>query len=762
MPSFEEISDGLLKKFTDDELVAEIQGELTRSRYLRFAFERDWYGNLLFKQGHHWIVWDETGRRFRQKKLKPWVPQPVTNRFASTLDAIVALLLRVEPAMQWRSADPNNESLKSVAETSTQLLSRIKDMTYFPLWRQTLAGWLTYTGNAYLVNYYDQDGGIPINVPIYKCKQCGAKDLPTGFEDGCKQCGSREYEYEMNQETGLPQEIQFTGGSLRSEIASPFEIFYDFSCVEWHRQPQVTRVKDRTLEYFKLRYGTRGADVEAGGASTLGEFYSSSLAYMASGPGINPSAGQVVRRPGNAEVCYYRQADDRYPEGLTATIAGNTLLEKVEALPKDHTGNRFIPVTQFLFDPIPGSAVGKTVASDLRPKQKQRNELESLIQLITMRMANPVWIIPYGTDVEGFSGQPGAVLKAIQLSPNANSNPQRLPGENVPSSVMAWLEKIDTDLEEMASIFDVLKGQAPTGVTAGYALQLLIERGQSRWGPLFQRWENGFVMWAKQVTAFTKEYMPAEQITSLLGEHADWEVTKFKEESMAGLNLTVEAGSAKPQSALAEQALVEQLMGQGLIDPTDPAIKAEILRSVGMSKYDHLSDWDMKDAAREEEAFYKIAMQYDLAGMVKQIEQQVQSAPEDPAQVQQVQQQIQQVQQLAQSGTRFREQIDNHQIHLWAHKRFAKTDRFMKLSSEWQAAWLQHITLHAQRLMQESMQMAMGPQQPGQPAGDSKQPPKPTQQPEQPGAMVTGPGTDQLPATTRGGHVQNPIAMAAG
>lgn len=749
-----------MKKLTDQELIAEIQDELKRSRYLRFAFERDWYGNLLFKQGHQWIVWDETGRRFRQKKIKQWIPQPVTNRFASTLDALVSLMLRVEPEMQWSSADPNNEALKSVAETSTQLLSRIKDMTYFRLWRQQLAGWLTYTGNAYLVNLYDQEGGMPIHVPIYKCKQCGQTDLPTGFEDGCQQCGSRDHEYELDKKTGLPAEVGFTGGSIRTEIASPFEVFYDFSVTEWYRQPYVTRVKDRTLEYFKQRYGKRGEDVQAGGASTLGEFYSSSLAYMASGSGMNASSGQVARRPGNAEICYYRAPDDRYPEGLYAAIAGDTLLEKKEGLPKDHAGNHFIPITQFIFDPIPGSAVGKTVASDLRPKQKQRNELESLIQLITMRMANPVWIIPYGTDVEGFSGQPGAVLKAIQLSPNASSNPQRLPGENVPTSVMQWLEKIDHDLEEMASIFDILKGQAPAGVTAGYALQLLIERGQSRWGPLFQRWENGFVMWAKQVTALAKEYMPAEQIQQILGDHADWEVTKFKEESMAGLNLEVEAGSAKPQSALAEQALVDQLITQGLIDPSDPSVKAEILRSVGMSKYDHLSDWDMKDAAREEEAFMKIATQYDIAGMIKQVQGQQQAAqmgqPVDP---QQIAQGMQQVQMIAQAGTRFRPTIDNHQIHLWSHKRFAKTDRFMKLSPEWQAAWMQHLELHAQRLMQESMQMAMGagaPPGPPKPGGD-KGPPKPAQ----PGAMQPGGQAEQVGASPQGGHINNPVGAAA-
>jgi len=997
----------MTKKFTDEELVSEVQQELNRSRYLRFAFERDWYGNLLFRQGHQWIVWDETGRRFRQKKLKPWIPQPVSNRYASVLGALEALLLRVEPVMQWRSADQNNETLKSVAETSTQLLDRIKEQTYFQFFRQTLASWLTYSGNAYLVNYYDEAGGIPINVPLYKCKQCEAVDLPTGFQDGCAKCGHREYGYDVDPATGVPREMSFTGGSIRSEVGTPFEVFYDFSVTEWHRQPYVFRVKDRSLDYFR-RYGARGAKVQHGGASTLGEFYSSALAYMASGPGINPAAGQVVRREGNAEISYYRRPDDRYPDGLFAIIGGDQLLVKEESLPKDHKGERFIPVTQFLFDPIPGSAVGKTVASDLRPKQKQRNELESLIQLITMRMANPVWIIPYGTDVEGFSGQPGAVLKAIQLAPNVNSNPQRLPGENVPSSVMAWLDKIDQDMEEIAcltgdqaipcldgqmrtmrqlsdeypnggvwvygfdtqqmrvvptkvrkawrtaikscvrvqfkegtsidcttdhlfltwdrgyiradelrhddsivplilhsskfgylsvaqpvdrrddpvhrmvayallglkrgqskldvhhkngdvqdndpdnlevltrrehilrlppekrsklrhpwtpeskaklsaslklrwqswstgqrqhhvarmvrgvckhpdavkkwtgrlnhrvlsvvaigscevfdlqtdshnfgtaagvfvhnSVFEVLKGQAPTGITAGYALRLLTERGQSRWGPLFQRWENGFVMWATQVTAFAKEWMPADQILELLGDHADWEVRKFKEESTAGLNLRVEAGSNRPQSALTEQAMVDQFISQGIIDHTDPNNKAEILRTAGLSKYDQLSDWDMKDAAREEEAFYKIALEYNLGQFVQAAEQAVQAGNPEAMQLQQ------EAQMLAQSGVRFRETVDNHQIHLWAHKRFAKTDRFFKLSAEWQAVWLKHSEQHAMRLMQEAQQTAMmsaaAPMKPN-PSMNGKPPAK---QPE------------NLAATPDGGHIANPASMGA-
>jgi len=42
---------------TDQQILEMIEEEHDRSRYLRYGFERDVYANLLFKQGHQWIVW---------------------------------------------------------------------------------------------------------------------------------------------------------------------------------------------------------------------------------------------------------------------------------------------------------------------------------------------------------------------------------------------------------------------------------------------------------------------------------------------------------------------------------------------------------------------------------------------------------------------------------------------------------------------------------------------------------------------------------
>ena len=100
--------------------------------------------------------------------------------------------------------------------------------------------------------------------------------------------------------------------------------------------------------------------------------------------------------------------------------------------------------------------------------------------------------------------------------------------------------------------------------------------------------------------------MPEVQLRSLLGDHGDWELGKFKSEDISGFKINVEAGSLRPRSALTEQAQVEQAIERGLINPMDPYIKSELLRNMGLSRYDLQTDWDLKDAAREEESFVQI------------------------------------------------------------------------------------------------------------------------------------------------------------
>ena len=691
----------------DQDILDRINKAEESYRLQRFGYERDWYRNLLYKQGMQWIVWDAGTNVFKQKTLAPWIPMPVTNRFASTLDALVALVLRVEPPLQWSPQDETNEIQRTQAETANAVVEAIKESTGFQFWRQILATWLIYTGNGWIFNMYDPSGGSTKEIPYMACQTCGYEALPDEFEGGCPECEGQELDHAIDGMGNVKVE-QMKGGEIVTEVGSPFEAFFDFQHSSTGNIDEILRIRHRPLKYFQ-RYGKQGREVQATESTTLAEYYQAALAYASS---WNNSFGKQ-RQEGTTEKVYMCLPNDDFPDGIYAVSAGGVLLEKSALIDKNLNGEYFLPYVHIKADEIPGSGIGKTVATDLAPKQKQRNEIESLIQLIITRMGNPVWIVPHGIDVDEFSGEPGFVMKTFMLTPGSNGGPVRLAGENVPSSIMQYLDKIDADFEEISSVYDSLKGKAPEGVSAGYALQLLDERGMSRWGPLFQRWENGFVQWGKQITAMARNNMPALQLRALLGEHGDWEMARFKEESMEGFKMKMEASALRPRSALTEQAQAEQAIQRGLINIQDPTLKAKLLRNMGLSRYDFDTDWDIKDAKREEQGFLKIAQMAD--------------SPDE---------------QMAVGATRFRPQIDNHFIHIVNHRRFAKTDGYMKLSAGWQALWLEHLAQHQMMVMQ---QMGMG--QSSSPMGSGSSSPSPE---------ATSPFDS---ASSKGGRKMNPIAQ---
>jgi len=84
----------------------------------RWQFERGWFENFLFYIGNQWIVFDKNKRVFRERHMRKWVPRPYTNRFASTIDSIVGVLMqnKVNPSVWPATDDADDLAATSVAE----------------------------------------------------------------------------------------------------------------------------------------------------------------------------------------------------------------------------------------------------------------------------------------------------------------------------------------------------------------------------------------------------------------------------------------------------------------------------------------------------------------------------------------------------------------------------------------------------------------------------------------------------------------------
>jgi hypothetical protein len=410
---------------------------------------------------------------------------------------------------------------------------------------------------------------------------------------------------------------------------------------------------------------------------------------------------------------------------LAITIGKNHQLAHAGPLPyKDSRGNPFLPFTWFPQQLVPGSGWSKTVADDVALKQAQRNRWESIIEMSGMSMGNAVWLLPEGSNVVNLTGTPGQV---IRYSPLVPAKPERVAGQPINGSFVSYLEKIDADFEELAATFDVIKGARPEGVSAGIALQILNERGQSRFAPLFITWEVAWSQWSLQAIDIFRQFVTEPRMLQLQGRDGQWEVQKFLGADLRGhVNVVAEAGSALPRTNMAERAEIEQLISLGIVQPMDPEQRFKILQVYGRTRFVETFALDAKNAVMEDEAFAALAQDPRMQ----------QAAPEELAELQMLDYEsiVQVFAGLGVQLPRVRPSVDDHGIHSREHGKFLKGQYSQSLPPMIQMLAERHKAAHDQLSMEQmmAMQQAQGgagnPARPGAPPGRGA-PARPNQNP---------------------------------
>jgi hypothetical protein len=296
----------------------------------------------------------------------------------------------------------------------------------------------------------------------------------------------------------------------------------------------------------------------------------------------------------------FMKPSDKYPEGLYVVACGDKVLEK-GSLPKTKEGRPFIPIAHIPFDKVPGAALGRTPMDDLLPKQIQRNKIESLMELIIFRMASPQWTAPSGTILHGLNGEPGTLIE-YSLVGDKSTAPQRIPGEQIPSSLPMAIEKIDRDIEDLVSTFEALKGQLPAAGTPNVAIENLIEQGLTRFGPALRNMGEGWRQWMIHQLEFFRIYGQTERYLAKKGATSRWKVDKFKGADITGaVNVRVESDSTTPRSTQVETAKTLEAVNSKLVDITDPNIRYEVLRRLKLQDLMSDVDGDKLQAVKENE-----------------------------------------------------------------------------------------------------------------------------------------------------------------
>ena len=668
--------------------VLDVKESLTKQRWL---FEREWYRNVLFYLGQQWITYEETFRRWRTRNLPRWVPLPVTNRLSSTVNVIRSSVAQIVPAFTATPTEENERSILSSA-AADKYLDVIMQESGFRSARRRLASWVTVTGNGFLLTEFDTSADTgTITVPGERCQACGAEIRPNEIPENmmCPQCGSQDLKEDPKLGLQIPQ------GRIKVSALSPFEVYVNNQIQELEDQPVILQIETKNLHSVKQAYGKLADDVEGDQEYDTGQHYLHTLSYMTqTGYGTGIAQGKKVDDPTESVTLYrvYCKTHEDYPEGVYLVMTGDQhILEKIEPYPFKfkNTQRAFYPIVHVRYDDVPGRFWAKTPIDDLVPKQRQRNELESLYQVIIMRCANPVWVMPTGVQSTPITGDPGIV---IRYSGQGGLKPERLPGMDAPVSVIKFIEQIDQDFEEIANTFAVMKGKNPGSVRAASAIQMLLERGFGRYGSVFDNLEDAYEHWAIQALELWKQKAVFPRVQAVAKAAGSWQFMEFLGSDIGEVDIRVEAGSTRPRSQASRQMLVGQALQWGLLNPQDPEQKMKVFEEMGMTHLLPGAEADTKVVAEENARYMTWAQQAMDTLSSGEVDPQV-ALPilisTFPIQGSPV--------------------IDHHPTHTVHHRRLCLTDAFRSLPEVLQQMMIQHIVQeHLVYMFQDAMAGGMG------------------------------------------------------
>jgi hypothetical protein len=621
-PGFEKpIGAGAEAPITDEEILEIWRTVRKESLDTRKAFEIQWRRNIYYILNRQWLEFI-SGRGWRDKRMAPWIPRPVTNKCKETLQAIRAMFTSIKLGVNVRpsGADPKNVSAAFTADQLAPVLHEAHSMdeclTEFDFW-------LVGCGNAFIHTFVDYDMKYGrTEIPSEECQQCHNVYPSTELQGAtpvCPDCGSNAFQPALD-EMGQPIVEYKVKGKPTTLVLSPLEVAFPNSYARFSDLPYIVRLRWRTKHYFESNAALAPLVPDMKWEKTphdqnLNLFQSLSQHNdLGISTGYLGKGGAVTDEDGISEYEVWMKPTEKHPQGLVFRVYGEgdpviAHLEEQEALPgplpyKDIEGKPLFTFAHAGYDHVGGRIIASGPLDAIIQKQDQLNQLDSMILLIIQRMSNPVWLTPKGAEIQKFTGMPGLVLRWNPLTVGGNAKPERIAGEGPHPTLFTIREQYLRDIEELSGTFDIMKGAKPSGVDSFAGMQLLVERSQSRFASVFQARGDMYKQWFQFAIELEREFGPDERTKAILSPARTWTFQNFKRTQLQGaMSVIVEDGTAQPKTNLGIRAAVEHANGLHMLNMEDPDQQYEGLKLFGLTRMVPTLDIHVQAALQKQQAF---------------------------------------------------------------------------------------------------------------------------------------------------------------
>ena len=386
-----------------------------------------------------------------------------------------------------------------------------------------------------------------------------------------------------------------------------------------------------------------------------------------------------------------------FPAGAFSVMVGKTVIIN-QPYPRNTYKHLQIPFSSFAALSIHQNVLGtSSIVSQVRPLQKELNEIRTLIKENAIMLSGGVWMVSREANMDWSRIDNGV---GLQVEYDGVYKPKREMGVPIPGSLLAHVEAIIRDIDDLFAFHSASKGQHMSGMPrSGVGLEVLQEGDITQTGPVIMAIEKTEERAMRQSLALGFANYN-ERTFKIVGDDNQWSLLEFKPEMYTdGYDVTVQSGSSLPISRAMERNMVLQLWPTGLLgDPMDPSVRQKVLEVIDIGGMDKI----LKDEGKDMN-FAKMEFLLPVEGYEKLLQEQGEIDWEN-------------VTEEALSGMIYLPTVnsfDNHTVHVREHKRDLVSKYFKWIQTGdpgmmviAQAA-VDHTNLHEAILQEQITRMAM-------------------------------------------------------
>jgi hypothetical protein len=615
------------------------------------------------------------GKMFIDRSPRRGPPMYVTNEIAPITRTLLSYMIRAKPSVDVFAADWGDSEGKKKAKVAKAVLDAKYDLDNEYANSRQAAFWGLATGTAIRKDYWDKSRGGQGNFPVFD-----------------------ELGNEMiDPETGEVVMSNEPSGDNCVAILSPFSLSFDWSFTDledlpWIQEAYLVPVEWARKMFTGPGYLLRPEDIKESSelfsrSSALSTF--ESLKYATSISGANRYNYNQKDKVLIREMYAAPDQEAGFPEGRMILKIGDKLgFEGPSPYYMPFEPVNFHPYSFYIFQPYIGRLLGRSMVEDILPIQMRINELNGAFLENTGTIARPRVIYAENQIKPGTLSGSGSQNVIYKPMPGIEK-PAIWGGVPLPAQFFQEKDKLIDQMVRIVGTNFAMQGQAPSGVSAASAIQMLLENANSQLSDTMLSWsrfhEQGFTKKIRTIRKFASR--PNAKVENYLRTFAKdllvEDIEAFTNSDLSdGVFVKIEEASMIPKQETARRELLKELAGLGVFpalqepSPRGAKVRKEFLSKFGEKGFDEEENSDLEKASWEDDQI---------------------KAGKEPAPWEK----------------------DNHEIHLACHISEAKKPEFIEQASEEvKAMLLEHIAWHEEQLTLMQQPPPMDPNAPLPPGGE--------------------------------------------